>query len=280
MPAAIDRSRSSFRARRQGDDRQVSPGRPLPLPDRPHDLQAVESRHVDVQEQQVERLLARQVQCHAAVGHDPHQVPPPGQQPLDVPRVQLAVLGHEDPQRRPRGAGARPGGLVRGPGVEPIRGMGSPPEPRGEGEGTATAGFALHIDRPAHQADELSGDRQAQPGAAEFSRRGAVHLLEGPEDLLPGIGRDADAGVAHGESKDDLAPGRLGLWRRPRATATSPRLVNLIALPIRLNSTCRRRPASPTSSSGTLPGCRRPVPVPCPGPGRSGCAGVPQGRPE
>ena len=47
------------RARRQGDDRQMSPGRPLPLPDRPHDLEAVELRHVDVQEQQVEGPFAR-----------------------------------------------------------------------------------------------------------------------------------------------------------------------------------------------------------------------------
>ena len=41
--------------RRQGDDGQVSPGGPLPLPDRSHDLEAVEFRHVEVQEQRSNR---------------------------------------------------------------------------------------------------------------------------------------------------------------------------------------------------------------------------------
>ena len=38
----------------------------------------------------------------------------------------------------------------------------------------------------------------------------------------------------------------------PTRTATSPCSVNLMALPIRLTSTCLRRTGSPTSSSGTL----------------------------
>ena len=42
------------RPRRQGDDGQMSPRGPLPLPDRMDDLEAVEFGHVKVQEQQVE----------------------------------------------------------------------------------------------------------------------------------------------------------------------------------------------------------------------------------
>ena len=72
------------RARRQGDDGQMSPGGPLPLPDRPHDLEAVELRHVDVQEQQIEGNFSHQVQRLPAVGRHPHGVTPPGQQPFQV----------------------------------------------------------------------------------------------------------------------------------------------------------------------------------------------------
>ena len=73
-------------ARRQGDDGQMSPGGPLPLPDRPHDLEAVELRHVEVQEQEVEGSFSHQVQCLPAVTGQPHVVAPPSQQPLQVPR--------------------------------------------------------------------------------------------------------------------------------------------------------------------------------------------------
>jgi hypothetical protein len=99
MPAAMQISRSSFRARRQGDDGQMAPGLALPPADRPHDLEAVELRHVDIQEQQVEGRFGHQVQSLAAVGRQPHGVSPPGQQPLQVSQVELAVLGHEDAER-------------------------------------------------------------------------------------------------------------------------------------------------------------------------------------
>ena len=141
MPAARQLSRSSFPAlRRQRDDRQMPPGRLLAPPDLLHDLEAVEPRHVDVQEQEVEGLFDRQFQCHPAVGHHPHEMTPPGQQPLHVPRVELAVLGHQDAQRRRAGGGTPPRRHVRRPGVEPIKGLRPPPEPRREGEGTAPPG--------------------------------------------------------------------------------------------------------------------------------------------
>ena len=62
------------RARRQGDDGQVAPRRPLPLADRPGDLEAVQLRHVHVQEQQVEASLSRKAQRLAAVARQAHPV--------------------------------------------------------------------------------------------------------------------------------------------------------------------------------------------------------------
>ena len=56
----------------------------LPQPNRTHDLEAVEFRHVEVQEQEVEGPFDRQVQCLPAVGCHPHGVTPPGKQPLQM----------------------------------------------------------------------------------------------------------------------------------------------------------------------------------------------------
>ena len=124
MPAARQRSRSSFRARAV----KAMTGRCPPVarsapPDRPHDLEAVELRHVDVQEQEVEGRFDRQVQRLPAVGRHPHGVTPPAQQPLQVPRVELAVLGHQDAQRcRGGGRHRRPVQHVRRPGDDSLRG--------------------------------------------------------------------------------------------------------------------------------------------------------------
>ena len=50
---------------------------------------------------------------------------------------------------------------------------------------------------PAHERDQLRGDRQAQPRAAESPGDRSVHLLERLEDPLARLRRDADAGVGH-----------------------------------------------------------------------------------
>ena len=59
------------RARRQGDDGQVSPRGQLPLPNCSNDLEAVQLRHVNVQEQQVKTPLFRQCQHLPAVARQP-----------------------------------------------------------------------------------------------------------------------------------------------------------------------------------------------------------------
>src|SRR5438876_175638 len=96
-------------------------------------------------------------------------------------------------------------------GRDRLRGVRLPAEARREGEGAAAARRAVHGDRPAHQSDQPGSDGQAQAGAAVLTRGRGVLLLEGPEDPLLLVGRDADAGVAHCEAEADFP--------RPRETA-------------------------------------------------------------
>src|ERR1700719_5100435 len=58
-------------ASRQGNDGQVSPRGQLPLPNRLYDLEAVQLRHVNVQEQQVKTPLLRQRKHFPAVARQP-----------------------------------------------------------------------------------------------------------------------------------------------------------------------------------------------------------------
>ena len=79
---------------------------PLPLPNRLDDLEAVQLRHVDVQEQQVEAPFFRQGQRLPAVARQPHAVALADEQPLQDLRAELVVFGHEDVQRVAAGTGA------------------------------------------------------------------------------------------------------------------------------------------------------------------------------
>ncbi len=67
-------------------------------------------------------------------------------------------------------------------------------------EGAALALDAVDRDRATHQGHQLAADRQAQAGTAVAARGGGVGLLELLEQARQRIGRDADAGVAHGEA--------------------------------------------------------------------------------
>ena len=68
-----------------------------------------------------------------------------------------------------------------------------------EVEGGALALDALHPHRAAHQLGETLADGEAEAGAAVLARRRRVELAELLEQLVRPVGRDADAGVAHGE---------------------------------------------------------------------------------
>src|SRR5262249_12851151 len=124
-------------------------------------------------------------------------------------------------------------------------------------------------------------DGQPQPGPAVLPGRRGIGLREGLEDQLLLLGGDSDARVAHlkrqggretGRQRDRRSPGGsrpcrptslsprllVSLSSEPGAneteTTTSPRSVNLIALPTRLTMICRSRPGSPISASGTSDG--------------------------
>ena len=62
--------------------------------------------------------------------------------------------------------------------------------------------FALDADGAAEHLGDLTADGKAQAGAAVFAGRAGFGLLEGLEDDLLFVGRDADAGVAHVEGDD------------------------------------------------------------------------------
>ena len=104
--------------------------------------------------------------------------------------------------------------------------------------------------RPAHQRDQTGGDRQPQPGAAVLCASSNRPLARRPEDLLLLVGGDADAGIGDRETQPDLA-GRSSRGSTSTRDDDLARSVNLMALPTRLTSTCRSRPGSPTSASGT-----------------------------
>ena len=59
---------------------------------------------------------------------------------------------------------------------------------------------------PAHQGHQPGGDGQAQAGAAVLPRGRGVLLLEGPEDPLLLLGRDADARVRDREAQARRSP--------------------------------------------------------------------------
>ena len=74
--------------------------------------------------------------------------------------------------------------------------------------------------------------RQAQPGAAQALLQRRLDLREVLEDGVVELGRDADAGVGHGE-------GHLAVARRRCAvTRTSPLGVNFSALEMKLRRIC------------------------------------------
>ena len=75
-------------------------------------------------------------------------------------------------------------------------------------EGAASSRRRSPRDLAAHQGHQPRGDRQAQARAAVLPRGRGVGLLEGAEDLLLLVARDADAGVADREAAGRPRPRR------------------------------------------------------------------------
>ena len=111
------------------------------------------------------------------------------------------------------------------------------------------ARLALDPDASAHQLDQRGGDRQAEPGAAEPARGRAVGLRERLEDRARFSARNADAGVAHREAQPRRGR-RSARFSRDRDSDTSPRSVNLTALPTRLSQHLPQAAGSPTTAGG------------------------------
>ncbi len=114
----------------------------------------------------------------------------------------------------------------------------------GEREDRSARGTVLEPQRAAHEPHELPGNGQPEAGALETPGVRAVALLEGREDRLAPLGRDAGAGVGDGEAEPVVRD------VRSTETQTPPCSVNLIALPARFKSTCLRRIASARTNRG------------------------------
>src|SRR5581483_7595571 len=67
---------------------------------------------------------------------------------------------------------------------------------------TANAGRAAKLDLAAEQIGELAADRQPQAGTAVFSAGARIRLLEGLEDDLLLLRRNAHAGIGDLEGDD------------------------------------------------------------------------------
>ena len=76
-------------------------------------------------------------------------------------------------------------------------------------ESAALAENAVEADFSTEQGGQLTGDRQAQPGAAVFAAGAGIGLLKGLEDELLLFGGDADARVTDG--KGNHVEGAAGL---------------------------------------------------------------------
>ena len=75
-----------------------------------------------------------------------------------------------------------------------------------EREGAALVGRAHDLDRAAEQTRDLAADGEPEPGAAVLAAGRAVGLLEGLEDELLLLERDADARVLHREARAMPSP--------------------------------------------------------------------------
>src|SRR5438270_11300824 len=74
-----------------------------------------------------------------------------------------------------------------------------------QSEGAALADGAGQTDFAAKETGDFTADRQAKTGPAVFAAGAAIGLMEGLEDDLLLIRRNADAGIRYGEG--DHVPG-------------------------------------------------------------------------
>jgi len=90
-------------ARRQGNDGQVFARGRLPLPNCLNNLEAVQLRHVNVQEQQVKTPCSASESTSRPFARQPDAMPMPDECLLQDVRAQLIVFGNEDVKGRRKG---------------------------------------------------------------------------------------------------------------------------------------------------------------------------------
>jgi hypothetical protein len=138
-----------------------------------------------VDQHRAPRPLRQQGGSDLIVGHDGRSRAPALQPPCDQRRLDCR---RGDDQHVVAGkVGHRQARLV---GIAEAR------KRNADAEGSARSGNALDRDRAAHALDDPLGNGQAQAGAAVFSCRAAVGLLELRKNPCLVVGRNADAGVA------------------------------------------------------------------------------------
>ena len=181
----------------QGDDRHGGGHAVGQRADRQRGADAVEQRHVQVHQHDVEALLADGLHRLQAVAGEEGPVAHAFQQRSHVLAVDRVVLGHQHAQRahagecRVGGHGERtpqPGapGRWHASGMRKLKLLPSP-------------GHALGRDVAAHQPRQAARDLQAQPGAAMPPRARLVALRESPEQPVQRGLVHADAGVGDDE---------------------------------------------------------------------------------
>src|SRR6266850_2863263 len=185
----------------QGKDGQI--GKPRTAANLPRGLEAVNCRHHHVHQHQVDAPLGiEQLEALAGALGGKDADPEALEQASDRGQVMHVVVDeqHLAPAQlsRPGVEAALPaGGALEGPGFD-RRGK---QQGHVKGEGAALPGRAAQPDLAAQQARQRAADGQPQPGPAEGPAGGGVRLLEGLEDQLVLLARDADAGVRDGEGE-------------------------------------------------------------------------------
>jgi hypothetical protein len=151
---------------------------------------AVHVRHVQVEKDHVERISGVRCgmeQLHGCRGSRcaDRRAAPCGDHLGDDPQVRHVVV--DDQRAHPPEIDFR----------SPARGTGAEGERDHRAECAPDAELAGNRERPAHQLDQLSGDRQAEPGATEAARGGTVGLGERIKEVGQGLIGHPDAGVEH-----------------------------------------------------------------------------------
>lgn len=147
--------------------------------------QSVHDRHLHIHQYQVEAGLCQLVQGLCPLNRQGDLVADRVEHGADHLAIGGIVIHQQDAIAL----------LCHGFGGEADDGGGRHPGRPAVGEGAATALLALDRDIPPHQAGEVAGDLEAQPGAAILPRDGDIGLGEALEQILYLVAAHADPRV-------------------------------------------------------------------------------------